>query len=393
MIVQAALNFSRWSPLLLALQVFSGCTSAPVLPSPIGDVPNDLRVDRGLNPDSQDEFVRFRTSYYFRVIDSCRVQDGKEGDPGPYSTRLGVFQVRNSGKFKVVNDSLYRFKMTGKASALFSTVHFESGVLRAEQIDPFGSTVKYDKAAGGYRIESANVIRKRAGRDEVYKEIDKLLKLKNETLKNEGDDVTGKVKKLLIDQIELLGNGETAPKTEAKIPTTSPENEAGGDGESQLAMDKGNVLCPDGRPIQRSYFLYGPEGVRELDPDERLLMAMSSDSKPLTTMLQQLSNRQLAEGGNVSLLQTVGEEQGRMAGSFRSIAKTRAMVTSGIPDKERQEALQDLLKNILEKYDSDSGSSLLDEAKKKLNSDPGQNPVPTSNAQFPNGGMREGTES
>ena len=113
MIIPSTPFYSRCFYLLLALQVFSGCTSAPILPSPIGDVPNDLRVDRGLNPESQDEYVRFRTSYYFRVMDSCRVQDGREENP--YVSHLGVFQVRNSGKFKVVNDSLYRFKMTGKA--------------------------------------------------------------------------------------------------------------------------------------------------------------------------------------------------------------------------------------------------------------------------------------
>ena len=53
-----------------------------------------------------------------------------------------------------------------------------------------------------------------------------------------------------------------------------------------------NQLCPDGHPITQSYFLYGPEGVRELDPDERLIMAMTVDSKPLIGMLQQLAGKQ-----------------------------------------------------------------------------------------------------
>ena len=190
---------------IVAFQLFA-CSSGPILPSPIGDVPNNLRIDRGQAPDGQDEFVRFRTTYYFRVMDSCRLEDGRE--PHTYKEQSG-FQVRVKGKLKVMNDSLYRFKMTGKASALFNTIHFESGVLRAEQIDPFGSTVKYDHKAGGYRVESANVIRKRAHWEEKYQKIEKLLELKNVTLKDESQETTDAVKELLLTQIQQLGNGTT----------------------------------------------------------------------------------------------------------------------------------------------------------------------------------------
>jgi len=365
---------------------FVACSSGPLLPSPIGDVPNDLRVDRGLNPDGQDEYVRFRTTYYFRVMDSCRVQDGRAGNP--YKTHLGVFQVRNSGKFKVVSDSLYRFKMTGKANALFSTIHFESGVLRAEQIDPFGSTVKYDGDAGGYRIESANVIRKRAEREEVYKEIDRLLKLKNETLENE-TDLQGKVKDLLKDQIALLGDREPPMRPLTKTPTPSQGAEGGGDEERPEVLDERNALCPDGRPVRSSYFLYGPEGVKELDPEDRLLMAMSTDSKPLTSMLQQLSNRHLAQGGNASLQQTVGEEQGRIAGSFRKVVEARTDMAEDATSEQKQKALQNLLKNMIEKFDQNPASALQEKAKKAAGQATDTTSTETSNSQPSTGEARE----
>jgi len=81
-------------------------------------VPDYMGVRSGLHPDNQDEQVRFRTTYYFRVKDPC-----KKGNP--------------------LQDSLYRFRMTGKASALVTKIHFESGTLDKKQIDPFGVAIDY----------------------------------------------------------------------------------------------------------------------------------------------------------------------------------------------------------------------------------------------------------
>ena len=345
----------------LGLQL-AGCSSGPILPSPIGDVPNNLRIDRGQNPDGQDEFVRFRTTYYFRVMDSCRVQDGRE--PDSYKQK-GWSQVRVKGKLKVMNDSLYRFKMTGKASALFNTVHFESGVLRAEQIDPFGSTVKYDHNAGGYRTEPANVIRKRAQWEEKYQKIGKLLELKNGPLKNESQKARDAIEQLLITQIQQLANGITPPVTiDPRGGTSSPT-------EDKATSENQNVLCPNGRPFARSYYLYGPEGVRELDPDERLLMAMSSDSKPLTSMLQQLSNRQQSQGTQGSLIQAVGGEHSRLSSSFTEMAETRTLLAMETLDNQRPKVLTKFLTTILEKFESPTTTRILKQRKVQGGSEPG----------------------
>ncbi len=246
--------------------------------STFGDVPTALRVEEGAEPEFQDEQVRFRTTYYFRIVDSCRVEDGlvtemgedgatKENDS--YLAHLGLFQGRNRGLLRIVNDSFYRFRMTGKASALFAKIHFESGILRAEQIDPFGSSVKFNQNEGVFQVESASTFRERARREEIRKEI---ISLKN--LIHDGDGIHEElVKEQIKQQIKLLG-------LENESHSINP----------QLSKSN-NLTCPDGRPTRKSYLLYGPEGVRELDPDERLLMAMTSDSKPLISMLQQLSEK------------------------------------------------------------------------------------------------------
>ncbi len=77
----------------------------------------------------------------------------------------------------------------------------------------------------------------------------------------------------------------------------------------------------DGRPVRRSYSLYGPEGVRHLDPDERLLMAMSSDSKPLIGMLQQLAGKAIEYTESLTEdLQDLVEERSRILKAEKALA-------------------------------------------------------------------------
>ena len=262
----------------VSLLLFNGCST-------IGDVPPALRVNLGEHPGNQDEQVRFRTTYYFRIVDSCKIEEGRsldstKSEDGNYRTSLTAFNVRTAGKLKIVSDSLYRFRMTGKASALFAKIHFESGVLRTEQIDPFGSQVSFDKDTNSFRITPANTVRETTRRDDAYKEISRLKKLRSE-LTQEGQETQDLIATLIKNQIRLLGNeNDPAPQASTLAQSNAPQS-------------SGELLCLDGRPTKRSYFLYGPEGVRRLDPDERLLMAMSSDSKPLIGMLQQLAGKSL----------------------------------------------------------------------------------------------------
>lgn len=269
---------TRSTVYLILLVVCGGCSTW-------GDVTPALRVDQGEHPAYQDEQVRFRTTYYFRIVDACKVEEGmsQSGINGDYATTFEPFKIRQKGKLKIVSDSLYRFRMTGKASALFANIRFESGVLRAEQIDPFGSQVKFDQTTNAFRVVPATVSREEVRRDDIVREVQRLVTLSEKVTPKYGDvpEVKSELSRQIATQIKLLGD----------------ENDSGlgatGNGAGDSKENSSDPLCPDGRPIQRGYFLYGPEGVRRLDPDQRLLMAMTSDSKPLIGMLQQLSGMAL----------------------------------------------------------------------------------------------------
>lgn len=281
------------SNLFLTL-IFSGLAGCA-----IGDVPAALRIDSGMDPDKQDQYTRFRTTYYFRVLDSCKIDENNSLQHKDNSAKLegyvksGSFTERQSGKTKVVNDTVYRFRMTGKASALFNKVNFGSGVLRADQIDPFGSSVEYKN--GRFEVKTGSIARQKELRRAAMDEIDEFRKLHDRMAKDTAQSFgTDELRTIIRDKVKLLNGSGAASSTAASDETSSSKSS--------------NAHCPEGRPIKKSYFLYGPEGVRELDPDERLLMAMSSDSKPLIGMLEELSGRQrkalgTATGGNNILVQ------------------------------------------------------------------------------------------
>ena len=296
-------HVSRLFTFSILLLLAGGCST-------IGDVPPAMRVDLGEHPAHQDEQVRFRTTYYFRIVDSCKVQEGKNqsGDGKDYATERRPFMIRQSGKLKIVSDSLYRFRMTGKASALFAKIRFESGVLRSEQIDPFGSQVALDKDTNTFRVIPATAMRENARREEIIQEVKRLTKLKADL---DADDQTKNkdlIATLIENQIKLLGNEDDSGLGPANGNTGGP------------TPATTELLCSDGRPTQRSYFLYGPEGVRRLDPDERLLMAMTSDSKPLIGMLQQLAGKFLhGQQVHENEWKDIADERARISSAHRDI--------------------------------------------------------------------------
>lgn len=119
-----------------------------------------MTVRGGLHPTNIDENVRFRTTYYFRTFDYCYGH--------------AVLEGHDDVVILPQTDSLYRFRMTGKAKALFTQVHFESGTLRASQIDPFGAKVVFDSENGGWRHQSAEEFEANVKRAEAKREFDQL---------------------------------------------------------------------------------------------------------------------------------------------------------------------------------------------------------------------------
>ena len=266
----------RWwlIPTLLCTLLVGGCS-----------VPDSMGVRSGADPRHQDDNVRFRSTYYFRVFDVCRDSAGR---------------AKSSGAPRL--DSLYRFRMTGKASAFFSKVRFESGVLHKSEIDPFGATVILDEKLGRPRFVSREETDRAARRNERYKEIDDLIGLLKKLAKlakltdakavevvgtNMTDAVKGVITKLqaaMEQQVQnLVEPAGSAPDVPGSTPDVRPSSAS---------------TCPQGTELRRGFQKLGPEGVATFNQDQRLIMAMTSSGKPLISALKELSGRVLAEHGS-----------------------------------------------------------------------------------------------
>lgn len=139
------------------------------------EAPDHTQVRRGLDPENQDKDVRFRTTYYFRVFDACAKPADTHRNPN-YGANAPFVLAPSEGA-RIITDSLYRFRMTGKANALANKIRFESGTLRKEEIDPFGATVAFDKKTGQPRFQSRAETESLARRADAELTLEKLLRM------------------------------------------------------------------------------------------------------------------------------------------------------------------------------------------------------------------------
>ncbi len=193
----------------IALSVgVAGCTA-----------PSSMLVRNGDEPRYEDDDVAFRTIYYFRVFDAC------EGERPGFA---GVSRATADGKVdytklfdaqkgppRLLTDSLYRFRMTGKASTLGSRIHFESGTLRKEQIDPFGANVVFDKANSRFYFKSQEDTQADARRTETLEHIDRLRQLRKELESRAPKDPGARDQMAAIDQLILQGLNRLSPQGSA----------------------------------------------------------------------------------------------------------------------------------------------------------------------------------
>ncbi|MGE0642654.1 MAG: hypothetical protein AB7P24_03190 [Nitrospira sp.] len=474
---------------VLALALLAGC-------SWLGDVSSNMRVDTGLEPQNIDSNVRFRTTYYFRVLTGCSIdtmdikKDGA-GDGSPFVKRV-------RGEFVPLHDSLYRFRMTGQAAALFNRVHFESGVLRKEQIDPFGSSVRYNEQTHAFAPISADDVRVDNARHAAMQEVEQFRKLYRDLDTDEKLDTNHKTQLLAklvtmiedrLDQIkasrplstispapnpgasatnstktalttleeklgeieEELGKAQTqlghtqgtldeakkkvadiranllsaktaltssassTKTTQAEIDALSAELTAaeqalnaaeinrnaalklvtGLTGEStkikadieaahktlttakqdttrslnvlktkveDLLRELGTVTTTPpakqgaaacgGKPSENRYYLLGPEGAKELDPNDRLLLALSVDSKPLISALQQLSDRRFQSTGTTyQIMETLLHERGQILDAQTTLRKAEKEIGQDVGSGD-QSKLKILLEELRKPYAS-----------------------------------------
>ena len=191
--------------------------------------PPSTTVGEGADPFQVDKDVVFRTTYYFRTFDYCVARELK------------------NGKFKNVvvplTDSLYRFRMTGKSNSLLSDVKFESGTLRAWEIDPFGARVEYDPELRRHRVISPREADADARRAPIKRDLNEMLEMydriaernadpndqgalaaANRTKRQENDNaVLGKLSTALQGKIDELASVASGPdEADFTMGPTSP---------------------------------------------------------------------------------------------------------------------------------------------------------------------------
>ena len=313
----------RW-PLLSVLLVFvllGACTR-----------PTGLQVREGGDPDHADDDVAFRTTYYFRVFDPCT-----------------ILERQNAGDRLVprpLNDTIYRFLMTGKASTLLSDIRFESGTLKASEIDPFGASVEYNRDLNRFVFESQEDLKARAQRKIALSSFEELKALYDQlagkpqapdpdlkpvrdqlsaalaqlvtdyTRRPAADPASGAVQKAPLvdpnsvktrrddDRTRLTFSVIDLPQQRDDYELVIQEREGAepqvtlsrvGGAQAKAALEKPAVVdCLNGDiATRRGFQILGPEGWRTFDQDERLLLAMSADSQPLIGTLKELSQRVL----------------------------------------------------------------------------------------------------
>lgn len=198
------------------------CAGAIVALSLAGcGIPSSMGVRTGSEPSFQDDDVRFRTTYFFRVFDYCQ-RPGRAVDD-PRGIRI---------------DSLYRFRMTGKANALFNDIVFESGTLKAQEIDPFGAKVAYDKANRSFYFQSRAETERAAACSARDAELDRLRR-DYVAFSGKDDDAT-KIRNAIADKIaHILANsscGATASATQPGSVTSETAAAAADAGRSLRAV-------------------------------------------------------------------------------------------------------------------------------------------------------------
>lgn len=329
-------------------------------------VPDHMNVTAGLRPDNLDKHVRFRTTYYFRTFDYC------------WKTDAAFAGGRGYREIVPETDTLYRFRMTGKAPSLTNKIRFESGTLDADKIDPFGTEVRFDSDANGFVTRTmaetlAEGNRIRAAREAAAAKappgtadrVQALIALLG-TVQASPVDATTKtavIEWVGREVVKIVAPPQEPPKAEApKTEAPKPDNNPPPASQEvkdlltrvktlktdlelpqmlEVLTDIRNKLTPAPAPakpdphpdianckadkLDRGFQLMGPEGMKAFNQNSRLVMAMSSSAKPLIETLQEYSGRMLAgQTGQAEQLLPLTEASLKVANGQRSLLELRA---------------------------------------------------------------------
>lgn len=339
--------------------------------------PKSMHVTEGISPQKVDTYVRFRTTYYFRVFDYCWAAD-----------------TDNNGYRKIVpeTDTLYRYRMTGKAPSITNKIKFESGVLDASTIAPFGADVVYNSDINGYVVRSQDEARQQAkvmadareaqtqrnsalarfqtlatmlaDAKEPPEQTAAVEKLKD-AMKDALQDFTGTLRAPLNTELatRLTALQATVNRIDDKGATAGPPPSTMTEADlekarkafaqevgSQLAalrVDLANTssaadACSVNQSLKRGFQIMGPEGMRPFDQEKRLVMAMSSSAKPLIETLNEYSSRILKPQVNpAEQLLPLARETTSVVDAQRAVYAEALMITEKDSTKARISTLFD----------------------------------------------------
>lgn len=253
-------------------------------------VPEAYQIVNTIHPQYEDEDVRFRTTYYLRVFDLCSVDEPHKFDR--YHEGAAGFVHREKNEYRIIKDSLYRFRMTGQSQAYHNNVRFESGTLTDYQVDPFGTTIEFDEKLK--RFQPSGCMKNGKSR--------------------EARDCTSPLSK------------ETTPPDTRTNP------------------------CPQGEAKDTKFYLLGPEGIKELKLSERLVMAMSTDAKPLISALQRIAGIKAHAEAEAAAQYGVKRNRARVAVALEELNAVKGKINEKTPadTASSPEALETILLNLFE---------------------------------------------
>jgi len=265
-------------------------------------MPPQMKIENANDPRYEDQDVRFRTTYYFRVYDPCPPTAAAGGERPP------------------VSDTLYRFRMTGKAKALTNQVHFESGTLPATQIDPLGATVAYDEHNRQFYFKSPADTQEDAQRERRLAEIGRLVDVYQSYAQQatataaaaaaaasaasaKAAHVAAPAAATAAAASAAAGMGAFRDELQKSIVAriAALDTRSNQDAGAKTGTGPGGAAAPGAEAASastrctgaRGFLILGPEGWRQFRQDERLLMAMSSSGKPVISTMQEIAGRVL----------------------------------------------------------------------------------------------------
>jgi hypothetical protein len=258
--------FSSIAFVLLGGSLLAGC-----------GMPKSMEVTTGGEPIFEDKYVRFRTTYYFRVFDVCEELFGDGLSVAEDWSQ--IFSDRRGKKLRLLKDSIYRFRMTGQADSLTNDIRFEAGTLKAHQIDPFGAGVAFDKANNRFYFKSQQAVEEDGRREEAFARLQRYVKFTKE-LKDAGVPLNDELVHVMRDEMRLLGPVGQPTSQRERVTATYDNVEAA----RNAAFNASDSALRAVRAARDAIVVAGADAKPDLFDEKAIAGAADTLKQPLTAL-------------------------------------------------------------------------------------------------------------